>query len=183
MPVVLDATVGGANANSFTTVAKADAYHANQLYSDAWTVAPVPTDAVKAQALITATRLIVSAFNTVGWAGWSATTTQRLPVPRSGMQYPNGANIPNTIIPADLEDATAEMALKLIEAGMMPDGISDTESQSVGLKRLKVGSIELEFDHASGGETSIEIPESVFAMISYMFESGTGRTVVPLYRA
>jgi hypothetical protein len=182
MAVVLDATVGGVNANSFTDVAYANAYHENQLYSDAWTAAPVPTDAKKAQALITATQLIVNAFNSGGWIGWPATTVQRLPVPRSGMTYPNGAPIPNTIIPTQLQDATAEYAKRLLEAGALPDSVSDTESQSVGLKRMKAGSVELEFDHA-GVDDSTDLPPAVFAMISFMFGRGSRQFTIPLVRS
>jgi hypothetical protein len=180
MPVVLDATIGGVNANSFTTVAYANGYHDNQLYAEAWTG---PSDAIKAQALITATRLIVNALNAVGWPGWPTTHEQRLPVPRSGMYYPSGLVVPNTIIPTDLQDATSEYARRLIENGALPDTASDTEAQSVGLKRVKAGSVEVEFDHGSSSASdSIELPSAVFAMISWMF-GGQSRSTIPLVRA
>lgn len=179
MAVVLDATVGGANANSFTDLAHANAYHANQLYSDAWTT---PTDATKAQALITATQLIVNAASSGEWAGWPASVTQRLPVPRSGMLDPNGVQIPNTIIPMQLQDATAELAKRLIEDGGLPDSVSDTEAQSVGLKKLKVGSIEMEFEHG-GRFDMMDLPIAVFAMISFMFTRGPNSSTIPLVRA
>lgn len=182
MAVVLDATVGGANANSFTTVAYADAYHENQLYSEAWTAAPIPDNATKARALITATQLIVNAINADAWSGWPANPVQRLPVPRSGMLYPNGAVIPNTVIPNQLQDATSEMARRLLEAGMLPDTPSDTESQAVGLKKLKAGPIEMEFDQ-SGGEFSTDLPDAVFAMISFMFTRGPRSSTIPLVRS
>lgn len=180
MAVVLDATVGGANANSFTTVAYADAYHENQLYSDAWTAAP--DAATKAKALITATQLIVNALHADAWDGWPATTVQRLPVPRSGMTYPSGAVIPNTIIPDQLQDATSEMARRLLEAGGLPDTPSDTEAQAVGLKKLKAGPIELEFDK-NGYVAGIDLPEPVYAMIRFMLVRGSRSSTIPLVRA
>lgn len=183
MAVVIDATPGSPTANSFATVEEADAYHADNLYSDTWvTTADVE---VKAKALITATRLIVNAIDPCAWAGWTASLIQRLPWPRAGAYYPNRGLIPSTIIPMDLKNATAEMAMRLIDLGQMPDAPTDTEVQSIGLKSMTAGPIKLDFDHESGGgEDYTALPDAVFAMIAYLIGNYTrGSINVPLSRA
>lgn len=177
MAVTLDATVGGANANSFTTVAEADAYHNNLLYASAWTSATVDD---KARALITATRLIVDAINIDGWLGYPVDTVQRLPYPRSGVYTRRGNNLILTNeIPQDLKDATAEYGRRLLEQGQLPD--EPLESAAADLKRLKAGPVELEFFGNSAGSVT-DLPDPVYAMIAYLFEGRPGGISVPLRR-
>lgn len=67
--MALDATVGGANANSYLTVAEADAYFAARLHSDVWDALSEGEgegegDSTKEAALIWATRLFDSKIKT-----------------------------------------------------------------------------------------------------------------------
>lgn len=173
MPVVLDATPGSPTANSFATVAQADAYFAGMLYADDWDAATPDT---KNRALITATNLIVAG---VAFLGWPASTTQALPMPRSGLRSRTGAVIASTVIPVELANATAEYARQLITAGAMPTAPSDT----AGVKKVKAGSVEIEFDGSSSAGSDGRLPIDVYAMIAFLLESSTqGRTCVPLER-
>jgi len=63
MALVLNATPGAADANSYATVADADAYHEGHLYASAWTSA---SNTTKEQALVMATRWLDAQ---VRWAG------------------------------------------------------------------------------------------------------------------
>lgn len=173
MAVVLDATPGSASANSFATLAEADGYHAGHLYADVWDDADPDQ---KTRALITATRLIVAG---VDWLGWPASTAQVLPFPRSGLRTRSGAAIASTVIPLELAYATAEYARQLIAAGAMPTAPSDT----VGLKKVKAGSVEIEFDGALTAGSDGRLPVDVLGMIAFLAASASpGRTSVPLER-
>lgn len=157
MPVTLDATSGAATANSFTTIAEADAYLLGQLFADAdWEDADIDT---KNRALITATRLIVSAVSE--WTGWVSSPTQALPFPRTGAYNRSGYYL-LTGVPQDLKDATAEYARQLINLKKMPDTPQDT----AGIKSLSAGPIDVTFDEAYKPSTGI--PDSVMAKISYL---------------
>jgi len=143
------------------------------LYADDWTAA---TDDLKTRALITATQLIVAG---VDWRGWPATTTQALPMPRSGLRTRNGAAIPSTVIPIELVHATAEYARQLITAGAMPTAPSET----AGLKRVKAGPVEIEFDGSASGGGDGRLPIDVLSMLGFLVEAWSrGRTCVPLER-
>jgi hypothetical protein len=173
MALVLIATPGASNANSFATLAQFQTYMESRLYGDAW---EDYDDDVVLKALITATRLIAEYFNRVGWQGFVVSSTQALPMPRSGMLYPNGWPIPSSIIPQQLVDATSELAFRLIEAGAMPDDPSET----AGLKSLLAGPVKLEFTEDSGTVT-VELPERIMNMIAFLGVNSSRHTV-PLQR-
>ncbi len=168
MAAVLDATVGGADSNSYATVSEADAYHVGHLYPEAWTAA---TADQKVNALITATRLLDENIN---WIGWQMTAGQALAWPRAGALYRSGFAIPNGIIPQQVKNATAEFARLLIDAGAMPNSGSEIPA---GLKHIKAGSVELEYNPAMTSGTEDAIPTPVISMISFLIASraaGTG---------
>lgn len=175
MAVALDASAGGVSSNSYATVDEADAYFATQLYAEAWTAADADT---KARALITATTLL---DENVVWRGSSFTATQALGLPRSGLpaRFTWGVLVAN-LIPTAVVRATAELARQLIEAEQLPDAPSDT----TGIKKIKAGSVELEFDGSQANAVVAFIPARVFAMVSFLVESTTSaRTCVPLVRS
>jgi hypothetical protein len=171
---VLDVTIGGSSANSFATVEQANAYFSNHLYGEFWEDEEPDT---KARALITATRLIVEAFMRVGWQGFVMSAVQRLPFPRYGLLTVEGYAISSGIIPTVLVEATAEYAGKLIQAGQMPDAPSATE----GIKKLSVGPIDVEWSE-SVPTSPTELPETVYAMISFLAARPYSKYTVPLVR-
>lgn len=177
MPVVLIATPGAPDANSFCDLATANAHFAGMLYADDWTDAEV-TDDTRNRALITATLLIVVAIAD-GWGGWPASTTQALPMPRTGLRSRLNAAIPSTVIPLELAHATAEYARQLISAGAMPSAPSDT----AGLKKVKAGPVEIEFDGSASGGSDGRLPMDIYAMFGFLVEAWSrNRTCVPLER-
>jgi hypothetical protein len=173
MAIVLDATPGGPNANSFATREQAAEYFSGRLYGEFWDEVP---DDTQNRALITATRLIVEAFNRIGWQGYRVSNSQRLPIPRTGMVTPEGYAI--TAFPDALVNATAEYAGRLVEAGRMPDAPSDTE----GMKSFEAGPISVEWSEGGGPEQTTDLPDAVYAMISYLGVR-VNRMSVPLVRS
>lgn len=152
MPLI--ATPGAANANSYVTVAEADAFAAERLNSDAWTSATVLQ---KEAALITATRYIDALaapykklYPTATppyyvirphWTGKPATSTQALAWPRIGMKDLNGNDIPSDVIPKALKDATCEFAIQLLTTNSTADNPISVQ----GITSIKAGPVALTF--------------------------------------
>jgi hypothetical protein len=141
--MALDATPGGAAANSYCSLTEANAYHASRLFVASWTAA---TDAVKEAALQEACRLLDSSFD---WTGGAASATQALCWPRVGMVSLNKFAIPTTTIPAQLKNAQAEFARQLIDG----DRTADNDAVKNELTSVKAGSVALSFRDTEGGST------------------------------
>lgn len=176
MAIVLDYAPSSPTMNSYASVAEADAYHESQLYGTAWADVEGGDDQ-KAQALITATRLL---DDNVRWAGWPTSYQQPLGWPRSGVLNRNGNLLVNGVIPQALKNATAEFALALITAGAVTNSGSENPA---GLKKLKAGPIELEFDPNLTSMTQDTVPTNIWPMIAFLMESQLrGRINVNLVR-
>ncbi len=109
------------DANSYASLAEADAYHAAHLYASVWTVATAET---KEKALQMATRLIDGQYQ---FHGYRSTTTQALQWPRQLCPDPDQrqaswglltttAYVPANTIPQALVQATCELARELLIA-------------------------------------------------------------------
>ncbi len=154
MPLVLDATSGGSASNSFLTVVEAQNYFDSRLPVAGWDNA-ISQDVL----LVMATRVLtamarplkelyppaggVSAYYRTApqWTGAPATSTQRLPWPRTGMFDGNGNAIGVTVVPEDLKFATAELAGYL--GGT--DSTLDNDVIAQGITSIKAGSVALTF--------------------------------------
>lgn len=166
--IVEDGT-GKADANSYATVAEADAYHETRLFVTAWTGASTPD---KTAALIWATRVIDEQTT---WDGARVDQRQALQWPRYGVPS-RDRNIPfdSDIVPVFLKDATAEMARLLIAGDRTAD--NDTE----GFKRLKVGPVEIE-PNASDRPTIL--PRSVASILGpYAMRMGESSAFMKVVR-
>jgi hypothetical protein len=106
MPATIDATVGGASANSYLTVAAADTLTEAMLGTLAWSTAT--TDS-KTRALITATR----GLDSLNWIGTRATTTQALDWPRTSATC-DDTTYPSDTIPSPILYATFDLANALL---------------------------------------------------------------------
>lgn len=171
MPATIDATVGGASANSYETVAEAQAYFDTRLPVAGW-------DDADSQAvlLIMATRVLdalAQPFKTFfpaeggtpayyrvrrQWTGTPASTTQRLAWPRTGMLDQNGNAILSTVIPQALKDALSELAGQLGNE----DRTLDNSVIVQGLSSIKAGSVSLTFNK---GIIPQVIPDAVFNLM------------------
>ncbi len=153
MALTLDATIEGANSNSYLTVAKADSYHEGRLFATGWSGASTGD---KEAALVWATRLLDTHFD---WTAGKNTLTQALRWPRYGALDRDGLLIDVAILPVSLVEATAELARLLI-------GTDRTiEKGTEGLKGLKVDVIELEFDK---NDRTVTIPDEIYQMVSHL---------------
>lgn len=129
---------GVAGANSYVAVATADDYFVVDTgFAAAWLAY---TTQQKQYALAWATRIL---DQKVTWRGTREETTQALAWPRSGTTDKDGVAIDSDTIPAQVQQATMEMA-KFLASG------DPTTGQNVEfLKEIKVDVIELIWqDHA-----------------------------------
>lgn len=139
MALILDSTVGGANANSFVSVERAWDIHFGRYHNTAFFDLTIDTQEVL---LVQATTIL----DYQKWAGQKVTSAQRLAWPRAYVPNPDISADASTIyldestIPRFLEEATAELAFVLLPEDRL------LEADVAGLKSLKVGSIGLDFD-------------------------------------
>ena len=158
--MALDASVGGANANTYALVADVVAYIANHLIPA--TVASKWENLVTEQkegALIQAAKLL---DRHVKWSGEIASDVQALSWPRAFALDRYGREIASTIIPTFLKEFQIETALWLTDqAGLVPQ-IGNAEFDSI-----RVGSLEIDFNEQGGVRRSL-LPEEVVAALRPM---------------
>jgi hypothetical protein len=169
MALVLIATPAAVNANSFETLAEAQAYFEGRLPLAGW-------DDADSQAvlLVMATRTLEASFlpgkrlvqagdasyyvTRHQWTGTPSTTTQRLSWPRTGMYDRNGNLIPSGEIPYELKDAISELAGQLGGG----DRTLDNDVIVQGITSLRAGSVSLSFKDSIAPQV---IPDAVINML------------------
>lgn len=151
-----------AGAQSYMTVAEADAYHADR-GNTAW--ANIPTSIAKEAALRLATDFMVDTYRQY-WKGYRNDPNQALDWPRYGVilendldlsRYVNVYNraiqpyfVPSTIVPREVKEAQAEFAL-VASTGQLNPNVSR------GKKHVKIGSIEVEYDGYGALNTRLSV--------------------------
>lgn len=132
MALVVEDGSGSATAESYISESDADTYHSNR-GNTAWAAL---STAEKEILLRKATEYLDGKYS---WLGSKYTAAQALQWPRSGAIV-DGFTVDNNVIPAKLQQATAEVAL-------LENSASLTSSQDRGgkVKRTKVDVIETEY--------------------------------------
>ena len=140
--MAFDSTVGGADANSYASVAEATAYFALRINSAWWALL---SNAEQEAYLATATMQLET---WVEWNGDRGTTTQALHWPATDATDCVGDDIGEDTIPASVKTAVYEQASYL-------HGIDATENPVVsqkGIKSASAGPFEVEFDNTYNPE-------------------------------
>lgn len=152
--MALDATLGGASANSYVTVAEADAYFATSFGRTAWGSASAENKEI---VLIESTRLLDLL---VSWKGYVKSDTQALRWPRTYVPNIDGryleSYISDSIVPKDVKNAVFELAYSLLSNG----GFQASENE---LAKVKVGPVSIDF---SDTVKSNGLPKMVRDMIA-----------------
>ena len=131
MNLILEDGTGLETANSYASVAEADAYHDSRLHSLAWTAATTP---VKERALAMATTTLDAM---TAWQGSRASAAQALAWPRTGAIY-DGLLVED-MVPAPVKRATAELARLLIGEDLTQDvAQNNVESLNLGDGALEI---------------------------------------------
>lgn len=165
---MLDATVGGLNANSYVTLNEAVAYFSSRAHSDAW-----EAEENKENVLITATAIIDWY---VTWKGTRVNNTQALDWPRIGVYDKTGVLYDSAVIPKDVKTAVFEYAL----SSLGKDRTSD--DALAGITEVRAGSLMLKTDDGLYDSTPKIIPDKIWKILNGLFTRGN-IGVVRLIRA
>jgi len=133
MSFVAEDGTGKSDANSFISLADADAYHADRRSASNWDALE---DEDKQPLLIEATTWI----NSLNFEnGCPISDTQALFFPAYGAYDRNGFMIDSDVVPQQVKDATAELACRIRSTEVE----ADQERQK---NRVKMGPMEVEYD-------------------------------------
>lgn len=179
MPLVIDATVGGATSNCYVSLADAETYMLGRV--NPWT----GTDVQKTAALVNATTVLEQE----SWAGTkgndpASALVQALAWPRRWVPtleftaYPeyvtdnfidtSVAFYSSLTIPAPLVQATCELAMELLRAGTT-DRLSFDRSRNVKMKKVDV--LETEYFDPWQRARGLGLFPSVLAKIAHLLRS------------
>jgi len=174
MAITLVATPKSATANTYALLATANMYHESHVdASGVWAGAGDPDKNI---ALAMGTRLLDAKYR---WGGTATDEDQRLQWPRIGLlDFIERGSLDEDTIPAQIEEATSELARLLLGA----DSTADLAQSVQGLTGLKVGPIELKFKAFMSD--SKPIPDSVRDLIPSWWGRLMGSGMIrPLIRA
>lgn len=175
MAVVIDATVGGASANSYVTLAEAQAYMDARLNESTWESATTDT---QNRALVEATRELQPLY----WQGTRADSTQALAWPRwfvinPDLPWAGTVYYASTVIPQRVKDATCELALQFVKAGTT-DVASQDPQQNVIEKT--VGPLTTRYSEPVNRAVGIKRYPRAWNLIAVLLQSSG--VVVPTLR-
>lgn len=163
MALVVEDGTGLANAESYCSVAAADARH-SAFGNTAWT----GTDAVKEAALRRATAYLEQRFRD-RWQGNRHTTAQALSWPRNSVVVDGFIVVDSNVVPSDVANACADLALKALSETLNAD-------LERGIVREKTGPLETEYDPYS--PQSKRYPAIDQALAPYLTGGGVSARLV-----
>jgi hypothetical protein len=171
---VIDATLSGASANSYVTLAQANTYFETVPDSSTWTS---KTDDQKNRALISATGWL----DGLTYYGDRCTTTQALKWPREEFAV-DGVDLACTLIPTPIKNATYELARALAN-----DTSAIINSTGTGLyEEVELGDLKVKYNKSSQSAGTINNVFDVYpwlqAYLGPYCQGGSGNYQVPLVR-
>jgi Putative DnaT-like ssDNA binding protein len=157
MAIIVEDGTGKTDANSYASVAEANAYFANRPSQDAvWDNAG---SAEKQEALILATAYLDAEYGGQ-WAGTKRTMDQALDWPRTDAVTTDGHSIEISEIPARLKRATFELAVLSSPVGTTTL-LTTIANPAAGIQRIKVKADVVERDitySGAGAEQQAKYP-------------------------
>lgn len=167
MALIVEDGTGRTDAESYASVAYADAYH-TAMGSASWAIA---TEGAREAALRRATAYADAAYL---WRGLRAWPEQSLAWPRGGVVSDN-IDLPSDEVPVQLQRAVCELALKALSTDLMPDIAPDVVTQE------SVGPVSVSYGQSrNGGMTRFSL---VDAMLRDLVLSGGAGGSVRVTRA
>jgi DnaT-like ssDNA binding protein len=159
--MALDATVGGAAANSYLSQSAASAFFVGRLDADEWAAASL---ADQEAALIMATLRLDCEY----YRGIRVTITQRLQWPRYSTYDRDGLLLDSTLIPVMIQQATCELALALLKE---PTLFGDTGLEA--FLNVKLGDLDI----TPRGIQAAKLPAIVRQLISPVRRGGQSTVI------
>ena len=168
MTLIVEDGSGKSDSESYISVADASSYHTAR-GNTAW--AALATDALREAALRRATDYMRQAYRS-RWQGYKVNEDQALDWPRYNVVV-EGYAVDSDIVPTEIKNACAELALRASAADLNPD-------LTQGVAREKVGQIEVEYDKASPQFTRYK---AIDAILSPYLKAGGGGCSMGLIRS
>lgn len=163
--MALISTPGAANADTYASLAEAQAYMDSLPYKAAWTSA---TTAAQEGALKAAARKL----DLLAWKGIKTTAAQALAWPRANVYDRDGYIIDSAAVPAFLKNAQAELALRELEEDRAADPALGQPT------RVKAGPVEVEMGNGARRTPNL-LPSLVEQMVAaYVTASGNSVRLV-----
>ncbi len=157
MSFVVETGAGLSNANSYASVAAADAYNADRGFTD-WAAL---TTSEKQVSLIRATDYLEATYR-AAWKGYRKTQDQALSWPRYNV-FVDGFAVPDNVVPTAVVNACIEMALKTLTYDQL---IIDQQQRII---REKVDVIETEY--AEFSDPAQRYPQVNRMLVPYLVSS------------
>ena len=168
MSLICEDGSGKSDSESYISVADASSYHTAR-GNTAW--AALATDALREAALRRATDYMRQAYRS-RWQGYKVNEDQALDWPRYDVEV-EGYAVDSDIVPTEVKNACAELALKASAAELNPDLTQGVLSETVG-------SISVTYDKASPQFTRYR---AIDAIISPYLNAGGGGCSMGLIRS
>jgi hypothetical protein len=168
MALIVEDGSGKSDSESYISVADASSYHTAR-GNTAW--AALATDALREAALRRATDYMRQAYRS-RWQGYKVNEDQALDWPRYDVEV-EGYAIDSDIVPTEIKNACAELALRASAADLNPD-------LTQGVLSEQVGSIQVTYDKASPQFTRYR---AIDAILSPYLKAGGGGCSVGLIRS
>ena len=154
MAAVIDATLAGASANSYVTLAEANSYFETVPDSSTWTD---KTDDAKNRAIISATRWI----DALSFYGDRCSETQALKWPRENYKV-DGIELACTLIPPLIKVATYELARALAND---TDAITGSTGTTGIYDEVELGELKVKYKSSS---TTPGVVNNVFDLYPWL---------------
>ena len=165
MALTVENGSGLPNADSYLSVADADAYHAAQ-GGTGWT----GTTDQKESALRQATEYLDNRYG-LRWNGRRINETMALDWPRTGVVDRDGWTVSDSAVPSGVERATAYVALKVREGTeLVPDVLPGTNATA---ESVQVGAIRIETSYAGLNATAPSFPTVDMLLRDLIQSAGT----------
>lgn len=155
MAATIDATLQGASANSYVTLAEANAYFETTPDDSTWVN---KTDDQKNRAIISATRFI----DDFEFYGDRCTTTQALKWPRKNYTV-DGIKLECTLIPDEVKVGTFELARALANN---PDALTGSKGTDGTYEEVKLGDLEVKYNTMSQNPGMVNTILDVFPWVA-----------------
>ena len=159
MTLIVEDGSGKSDSESYISVADASNYHTVR-GNTAW--AALATDALREAALRRATDYMRQAYRS-RWQGYKVNEDQALDWPRYDVEV-EGYAVDSDIVPTEVKNACAELALRASAADLNPD-------LTQGVLSEQVGSISVTYDKASPQFTRYR---AIDALLSPYLKAGGG---------
>jgi hypothetical protein len=164
MALTIETGAGIPGADSYATIAEADAYH-TALGNTAW----IGTDAVKEVALRQAAQYMNFSYS---WKGAKTAQANTLAWPRHGVVDADGFIVDSGAIPVQVKNAQIELALRALSGSL----VTDTQA-GAKVAREKVDVIERQY---FAGQTSQAAFVAVDRMLYGLITGGGSSAVVQM---